>query len=332
MAEFGLEFIDYLKVLQKKKWFIILGTLFCVVFVLIISLFMQPVYEIDAIIQPGKLILKNPSGNISEYVIEDGQQIANKVEHETYDSLIAAELNLPESELPKLKAEKIRNTMLTRLWIMSSNVELSRKVLESLIGHIKINIDEKVRIELSTLDSEIALEEIEKERRTKEIEILNSKVSVLNQRKNDIIKEMALIKTKIDELEKEQLRALKTEEKSELESLGLLLYSNEIQQSLMYHETLNEKLSRIKLEAGTIRSQIQVEYAKIHESENSIVNLKERKGRIDFTKIIKNPSPSRNPVFPNKKLNVFIAGIFGLMIFTIIAFLLEYMAAHKLKE
>jgi len=332
MAEFGLEFIDYLKVLQKKKWFIILGTSFCVVFVGIISFVLQPVYEIDAIIQPGKLILKNSSGNISEYVIEDGQQIANKVEFETYDSLIAAELDLPESDLPKLKAEKIKNTLLTRLWITSSDVELSRKVLESLIGLIKINIDEKVRIELSTIDSEITFEEIEKERRTKEIKILNTKIGVINQRKSDIIKEMASIKARIEELEKEQLRALNKEEKSELESLGLLLYSNEIQQSLMYHETLSEKLSQAKLEEGSVHSIIQEEYAKIRESENSMANLKERKGRIDFTKIIKQPSPSRSPIFPNKKLNVFIAGIFGLMIFTIIAFLLEYMAAHKMKE
>ncbi len=332
MGEFGIELIDYLKVLQKKKWLIISGTAVCMVFVGIFSFLQKPVYEIDAIIQPGKLILENSSGNITEFVIEDAQQIADKVMHETYDLLIAAELNIPESDLPFLKGEKIKNTLLTRLWTRSSEVELSQKALDSLIGLVKIDIDEKIQIWLSNIDSEITLEEIEMERRTKEIEILNKRISIFKQRKKDIIKEMASINARIDELEQEQYKALKKEGKSEIESLGLLLYSNEIQQSLIYHESLNEKLSLEKLEEETVHSRIQEELAKIRESENSIANLKKRKGRIDFTKIIKKPSPSRYPIFPKKKLAVLIAGIFSLMIFTLIAFLQEYMATHKVKE
>jgi hypothetical protein len=211
-------------------------------------------------------------------------------------------------------------------------VELSQKALDSLIGLVKIDIDEKIQIELSNIDSEITLEKIEIERRTKEIEILNTRISIIKQREKDIIKEMASINARIDELEQAQFKALKKEKKSEIESLALLLYSNEIQQSLEYHEVLNEKLSQEKQREENVNSRIQEELAKIRVSENSITNLKEKKGRIDFTKIIKEPSLSRHPVFPKKKLIVLIACIFSLMIFTLIAFLQEYIATHKVKE
>jgi len=125
-------------------------------------------------------------------------------------------------------------------------------------------------------------------------------------------------------LEKEQLKVLKKENRTEIESLGMLLYSNEIQQSLRYNDLLNEKLSNEKLKEGNVNSDLQVEYASINKIDNTIVNLKERKGRIDYTKIIKEPTSSIYPVSPRKKLNVLIAGILGLMIFTLLAFFLEY--------
>ena len=51
--------------------------------------------------------------------------------------------------------------------------------------------------------------------------------------------------------------------------------------------------------------------------------LNERKGRVDYTQLIKEPTSSLYPVSPKKKLNVLIAGILGLMAFTMLVFFLE---------
>ena len=96
---------------------IIIGTLLCMIVAFVISFLKDPIYEIDAIIQPGKLFIESPGGNITEFVVEDPQQIADKVNHKTYDALIAVELVLDETEIPIIKGERIKDTILTRIWI-----------------------------------------------------------------------------------------------------------------------------------------------------------------------------------------------------------------------
>lgn len=332
MEEKEIELIDYLNVIWKRKWIIIIGTVLCMIVAGAVSFLVKPVYEIDAIIQPGKFFVENEAGNLEEFVVEDPQQIADKVRHKSYDALIAAELSTNVAEFPELKAENIMNTLLTRLWIRNHDVKLSKKILDSLIVLLKRDIDEKIDIEIDNIDLIIKANEIEKERRKKEIGILKQKLKIIDQRKKDIMKEIGSVKNKIEELEGEQLKFLKKENRTEMESLGMLLYSNEIQQSLRYNDLLNEKLSNEKLKEGNVNSDLQVEYASINKIDNTIANLKERKGGIDYTKIVKDPTSSLNPVSPKKKFNVLIAGVLGLMIFTILAFFVEYIKKQKIKN
>jgi capsular polysaccharide biosynthesis protein len=112
----------------------------------------------------------------------------------------------------------------------------------------------------------------------------------------------------------------------------MLLYSTTIQQSLMYNNTLNELLNRKKNEEENINIEIENKEETIKQLENEIDNLNERKGRIDFAQLIKEPTSSVSPVSPNKTLNVLIAFIFSLMIFTMLAFLLEFLEKQRAKD
>jgi len=127
---------------------------------------------------------------------------------------------------------------------------------------------------------------------------------------------MSDIRKRIESLEKEQRLSLKKENRSESENLAIVLYSNEIQNNLQYYNTLNELLSSKKIEEQDINLEIG--------------NLNERKRRIDYAQLIKEPSSSLIP--PKKKRNVILAGILGLMIFTMFAFFLEYIEKQKLKS
>ena len=211
------------------------------------------------------------------------------------------------------------------MWIKDSDIELSKKVLSSLIAHLKEDIDDKIDIEINNIDTSINNQEIEKGRRLKQIEILKNKLKIIEQRKRDISKEMGSVRAKIDELEKAQLKVLKKENLGETESLGLLLYSTEIQQSLRTYDILNEKLSNEKLREEDINSDLELENSTIEKIENTIANLKDRKGRMDRTKIIKEPTSSVRPVWPRKKMNVLIAFIFGIIVFSLLVLFLEYL-------
>jgi LPS O-antigen subunit length determinant protein (WzzB/FepE family) len=155
MEEKEAELMDYLLILWRKKWIIILGILFSVVLTGVISLLLRPVYEVDAMVQPGKFFVQNEAGNIEQLVVEDPQQIADKVRHKSYDALIAAELKIGEEDLPAIREESIRNTLLTRVWIRDADVDLSKKVLDSLIRFIQKDIDAKIDVEFNNLDSSI---------------------------------------------------------------------------------------------------------------------------------------------------------------------------------
>jgi LPS O-antigen subunit length determinant protein (WzzB/FepE family) len=324
-----IELIDYLNIIWRRKWLIIGGTLLCVIIAAVFSVLTKPVYEIDAIVQPGKFFIENQSGHIEQIVVEQPQQIADKVNHRSFDVLIAAELDIDISELSELKSDSIRDTLLTRVWTRDSDTERGQKVLTLLLDFIKRDMDEKIDVEIDNINADIKENEIEKERRTQEIEILKKKLKIIGQRKRDLAEEMKSVKVKVEELEKEQLSVLKKENKSELESLGLLLYSNEIQQSFRYLDILNEKLSNEKLQEENVNSALQQEKATIGKLDNTIANLKETMGRIDLTKIVKNPTRSVYPVFPRKKLNVLIAAILGLVVFTLLVLFLDYLESKK---
>jgi peptidoglycan hydrolase CwlO-like protein len=80
-------------------------------------------------------------------------------------------------------------------------VALGKKMLASLLELINRDIDEKIEIEIGNIDATIKNVEIEKERRGREIEILNKKLAIINQRKKDLVEEIKGTKEKIQELE-----------------------------------------------------------------------------------------------------------------------------------
>jgi len=327
-----VELMDYLRVIWKRKWLIIIPTFICMIIAGIVSFLLPPIWEIDCLIQPSKFFIQTQTGEFKEILLEEPTQIAEKINREAYDNLIAAQLNLSLDEFPKIKAENLRNTNLIRVYIKENNIELAKSILSELITHIKRDLDTKVDLEIKNIDLSIKRNEIEKERWNKEIEILNNKYKIVNQREKEIIEEMKEIRKRIKKLEEEQFKVLNKEGKNAGESLSLLLYSNEIQQNLRYYNSLNELLSAKKIERENINSRIKEIQKKIEQLDNEIKRLEDRKGRYDYTRIVKPPMPSLHPVSPKKKLNIAIAGILSLMIFTILAFFLEYIEKYKVKK
>jgi uncharacterized protein involved in exopolysaccharide biosynthesis len=329
MEENGIELNDYLKIIWKRKWVIVIGTIACIIITGVISFIIKPVYEIDTIIQPGKFFVQDQAGRFNEFVVEHPQQIADKVKHNSYNALIASELGIEISRIPEIDAENIRDTLLTRIWIRSQEVNLGEKILNSLLTFVKAGIDEKIEIEIADIDATIKGDEIEKGRILQQIEIINNKIKNIEQRKRDILEEMKSVKSRQSQLEKEQLKFLNKETRSEMEILSMLLYSNEIQESLRDYDILNEKLFNERLRVENLNSDLHIERARIEQLDTTIANLKERKGRIDYTRIVKDPTPSVDPIFPKKRLNILIAGFFGLIVFIMLVMFLESIAKKK---
>ncbi|HEB36045.1 hypothetical protein LCGC14_0742080 [marine sediment metagenome] len=374
MNEHEDEFVlmDYLNVIWKRKWLIVIPTLFLVIAVGIISFLLPKQWEIDAIIAPGKFLIQDQQGGFKEIMVVEPKQIANQINEKSYDHLIATELNLDIMDFPKLKAENIRDTKLVHISIKENDVDKAKMILHSLFNRLNKELDKKIDVEIKGIDIEIAnnknlikqkeldkknklgevkLNQIEKNKTRQEMVSGGNKLKISEDRVRSIMDEMKAVKKRIGELERLQREAL-AGEKEGISAISLLLYSNEVQQSLRYYNTLDEKLSNEKIIQENLSlsikekneeikqfdiqiERIKTEINKINNEidiiKNNIEFLNERKGRIDYTQLIKEPTSSLRPVNPKKKLNVLVAGILGLMAFTMIAFFLESLEKHKAK-
>jgi len=433
--------VDLLDIIWRRKYLIIIPTLLIVMGAGVASFLLPPKWEVDSIILPSKFFVQTENGQFQEVVVINPRQVAGQINQESYNRLLAAQLNLDPRHFPKLKAETLRDTSLIRVSLHTGDIDEGKKILSSLFNILKNDFDRKADVEIKGLDTqieakkslirekelaiidakneiekkklqlrdkdseiqakdndikkknndihfkelEIQLKEIEKSRLQKEIESEENKLKISEERIDNIREEMKTVKGRIDELDG-QLKKTLAERKQGAEAVGLLLYSNEVQQNLRYYNTLDEKLSdekvvqenlrfsirgkqeqlrqidtqinqiktqqdsiqaeiniimteitRLKIEKEKIGTEIQVIQNEIERIKNSIraieseiAFLQDRKARIDYAQLTKEPTASLYPIFP-KKLNIMLlSGFLGSFASLMLAFFVEYMKKQRL--
>jgi capsular polysaccharide biosynthesis protein len=354
-----VELMDYLTVIWKRRWMIVISSLTLVVLAVLAAFLLPKIWEVDAIMVPSKFMAQTEQGEYSEVVVTDPRQIAGQINQESYNNLIAAELNLDIRKFPRLRAENLLDTKLVRIWIRNKDIDRAKSILSSLFAHLKADLDRKIEVEIKDIDTRIANKEsmikqkdidiesskIEITKLNQEIATAQSKLKISEERLDKLVEEMKAVKERVAGIEKTQRSSL-AEKKEGTEALGLLLYSNEIQQNMRYYDTLDEKLSTEKLIQENLRLEVKGKGQDIKQLGNQINKLKneieiikkdneylvERKLRIDYAQLIKAPTASLKPVFPKKTLFAAISAILGLFLFTLLAFFLEYIEKNKANE
>jgi len=354
--ESEIELIDLLNVIWKRKWLIILPTALFALAAGIISFLIPPKWEVDTIIHPGKFFVETEQGQFEKVLLTEPRQIARQINQNSFDSLIASELNLNLIDFPKLTAENLRDTNLIRIVIRDHDVALAKSILRKLFDHIQKQLDVKINVEVKAIDSKInTIElkikgkeldiqslEIEKAKTRQQILSAENKLKISEQKVMNISEEMKSVKKRIEDIEDQQRKSLEGK-KEGIEAISLLLYSNEVQQNLRYYNTLEENLTGERVTQENLRLTIREAHEEIRqfntdaeklkneieESKNQISLLTDKKARIDYAQLIKEPTASLHPISPRKKVNVFIACILGLFMFTVFAFFLEYIEKQK---
>jgi len=352
----AVELIDYLNVLWKHRWLIIVPTIVLAVAAGVISFLLPPKWDVDVIIQPSKFFAQTEQGTFIEVVVTDPKQLAGQINQESYNRLIGAELNLDPREFPALRAENLRDTKLVRVTVRTGETERAKAILTSLFQHLKGELDRKIDVEIKSIATQIAAKEsdiksqeldiqarnIEIDQTGQEIGSARNKLKISEDRSRSLVEEMKGVKARIDEIEKQQKSTL-ADKQGGVEALGLLLYSNEIQQNFRYYNTLDESLSAEKNTQEDLRlsvrekeqsiKRLKTEIEKINQQivglRGDIELLNEKKQRIDYAQLMKEPTVSLYPVFPRKKMNVLFAGFLGLFGFSLLAFFIDYVERRK---
>jgi len=299
-----IEFIDFLNIIWKRKWLIVLPTLFFIIVVGVISFILPQIWEVDAIIIPSQILVEPLDGRFEEFTFDDPQQITRQINEGAFKELIANELKMDIKDLPKISAENFVDTELIQISVRNKDIEKAKTILNSLFKHLKNELDVKAEIEKTTTEEEI--------------KSFEKNVNIVRQRIEQIETYMKEIRKRIASLENEKRLILKNEMRGEVENLGLLLYSSEIQENIRDYNALNNSLSEKRIEEQELNTELEERLKKIK--------------RIKFTQFSKEPTSSLSPVSPNKKLNFLITCFFCLIIFTILAFLLESLGNQKLEN
>jgi len=355
----GIDLMEYVNVAWRHRWQIIIPTVVLAVLAGIVSFLLPKIWEVDAIIIPSKFLTQNQVGEFKQVLVVEPKQIAGQISQGAYDSLIGAELNIPTREFPKIKAENLRDTNLVSISVREKDPAKGRQIILSLFNHLKSDFDKKIDVEFSginnqieraknmILDFELGIEskKIEKEKIKRDMTADKNKLAIADRRITDVQEEMKSVKTRIAELDDLQRKTI-SEKKDGTETLALLLYSNEVQQNIRYMNTLEDKVSaqRVTIEDLTfsiksneqqllqIDNQIEQIQLDLNNAKNEIKFLEDKKNRIDYSQLAKDPTPSIGPVSPKKKMIVLIAGFLGFCLSSGIVFFRENMEKRKKKD
>jgi len=365
-----INLMDYIEILWKRKWLIIIPTFLITVAIGVWSFFQPHVWEVDAIIQPSKFMSQTEQGQFVEVVVADPKQVAGQINQASYNAIIAGEMNIDLRVFPRIKAENLRDTKLVRVTVRDADINKASKILNSLFHLLKSDFDRKIDVEMKSIDAQIANKEtgiqqksldiksrdleiqskkIEKDRIQREIESDKKKLEISEERQNNLLLEMKSVKTRIEEIDKQLQKALSEKQQSG-EAVGLLLYSNEVQQNMRYYNTLDEKVSAEKVNQETLHMDIRNKEEQLRQLDNQIGQVQnqqesirnetailktdiqllgQKKSRIDYAWLIKEPTPSHYPVAPKKMQTVLIAGFLSLVVFCFLALFLNYLKQNR---
>jgi hypothetical protein len=358
-------------------------------------------WEVDCILKPSKFFIQSETGEFKEITVINPQQISALINNGTYDKSIADELGLVLKKFPGLRARELVGTKLIQVSLRTPDIEEGKSILHSLFKYVRRDLDSKIELEmkglenliennknfvqqkeLSIMDKQNEIKVIENENKLNKIDIQENErhelekrqeiasvenlLKISQKREESILSELNEVKERIKVIEEQHLKAL-SEEKKEENALGLLLYSNVVQQNMQYYNTLDKELFTerinqenwmlsIKMKEGEIKNlqdqtartktkmdtlntyisdkknEIEKIRNNIRNIQNSIALLEERKSKIDYTQLVKQPTSSLSPVSPKRRLNILIAFVLGITVFTLFAFILEYTKPANTEE
>ena len=155
-----IDLMDYIKVLIKRKWLILVIFFVAAIAAGIFSFLMPKVYRIDTSLEIGK---------IADGKIENPSQVIEKIKGDVYGILTREKLGISEEKYPKIKVENPKDTGLIKMEIESANPELAKNILteinELILKEHQEQFDKKkAKIEESIKEIQAELSLVEKQK------------------------------------------------------------------------------------------------------------------------------------------------------------------------
>jgi capsular polysaccharide biosynthesis protein len=338
-----IELVNYLKVLWKWKYLILVGTLACALVAGIVSFNMTKIYETNMVIAPGLLKFSENGGRL---YIDSLKNIQTMIDSGSFtDRLLASMDKTVEGDVPRdLGFEVAIPKDLNALQISYNTADIKQGL--QILSHLGNLLQKKFRTVVSYYQQEYKMQQDEELSELAQLasNISNEKASIKNRELEikDGIKRLVEVEAEIDRIG-ENTEFLISERNKFLSNkmtddnvLSALLYSNTIQESIAYLNTIRKAASHIKDGMNYAKLSIENRKNNIKDLESQkrliqekIANIELKKNAVQNIQILQVPKSSLSPVKPKKKQNVLLAGMIGLFLTVFLAFFIEYISRHK---
>lgn len=344
-----IELMDYLIVLWKRKWLIMVGTFICLITAGMVAFNMTKIYEVSTSINVGR---------IEGRFVEEGSIISARVKSISLRKEIGQKLSLPfmaisGEEFFKVSPKGNRDTLTVEIKRETAKPDQAIKILEIVNENIihdhkgriekakKTLLDKIVISESRIIVTETQIEALKKELSDK-IAINEKWIEIKKQKQNVLEKQLADTEKEIRNLEEIRDDIVRRKLK-EVDVVGMVAYFNDLQARLnSAYSTRSQIVDEIPSQIQSYRVNITALQArltnlnglplKIESYKEDIATLQAKLNEIRETEIIDPPHSSYYPVKPQKKRILAIAAVLGFIVCVFLAFFFEYVEKYRQRK
>ena len=182
-----IDLMDYVKVLLKRKWLILVMFLGAAIMAGVFSFILPKIYKIDTALEVGR---------VAGIMVEDPAQVVEKIKGDVYGIFVREKLQIPEEKYPKIKVENPKETNLITLAIESAKPPESKNILEETNNLILAEHQEKIKVKKELIEMNIKTVE-------GQIEIIKSDIEKVKNKKKSSENDIQRIKNKIETLQED---------------------------------------------------------------------------------------------------------------------------------
>jgi LPS O-antigen subunit length determinant protein (WzzB/FepE family) len=324
-----IELMDYLKVIWKWKYLILVGTLVCAVGAGVISFNMTKVYGIRTIVQPGiwkitddgKILYIDSAKNIKALIDTSG--FNGQV---THGIKTTGKEKVPETADFKVTIPKDSNAL--DILYETPDIDIGLQVVNNLNTALLERYGSMVEYHRENWNMEIVQRMSEIEDQKAALESTKKEIEIIEKTINGLQTERKLVKENTASLinQRDKFVSHGTDPTNALSSM---LYTNIIQQNIELDKKYGDDLSGYSSRKEAQALRLETVQNKIKNLLSVIKSLEFRKNQIQNIQIIKPPAPSLGPIKPKIRLNVLLAAVVGLFLTVFLAFFVEYVSKYK---
>lgn len=324
-----IELIDILRIVWKRKYLILVGTIVCGLIAAAISFNMKKIYSIDMILSPG-IVDIGEQGKI--VYIDSPQNIKALIDSGTYNDDILNYLNeIKMKNIPMDLSFNVTipvNSDMIKVVYETGDTKQGLIIQDRLSALLLENYSNKVKYFKNAYDVKLDSLKSELDYIKATIQSFKRNVKNIEKRIDELNSESKLIKNNTNKLINERNKLL-SESPKEKDILSALVYTNTIQQNLQLSNNYQNDINDYKIKKEEEFQKIEKTENEITNKLNQIKNLKYIRDSVHNIEFLQPATSSRFPVKPKTTLITTLALMAGFFLFVFISFFWEYLSRHK---